>query len=240
MLKKQAKSLLPRISVDRDALTHTDQTTKPRFASNVSERLRRFNHSFTHLSLVGFVFLLSLGLFFSPVLLNFSKVHAAETITNISFSLPLNGYISTYFSSYHPGVDIASDLGADIRPVATGVVETILYDKYAYGTHIIIAHPNGVKSLYAHLGQVVVKQGQSVETSTVIGKVGLTGQTSGPHLHVEVINNGTYTDPLTVMPQLSALAPLATGSATGGNYPLPKPEEPKATELRKRLKLDIN
>lgn len=240
VLKKQAKSLLPTESVDRDALTHTDQTTKPRFTISLSEGLRRFINSCLQISLVGLVFLLSLGLFSFSVLPKISTVYASESISSISFSLPLNGYISTYFSAYHPGVDIASDLGTEIHPVSFGVVESIIYDKYAYGTHVIIAHQNGVKSLYAHLGKVLVQKDQAVYVNTAIGTVGMTGNTSGPHAHIEIINNGSYIDPLAVLPQLKALAPLTSGSATGGNYPTPKKEEPKPTELRKTLKLDIN
>ena len=239
MLTKQAKSLLPQESVDRDALTRTDRKFKPRFTQSLNNELRRFKNSFANFTLIGLLFLLSFGFLFSPNLTN-SPVLAANETATMAFSLPLNGYISTYFSSYHPGIDIASDLGNPVKPVGVGVVEDILYDKYAYGTHVIVAHQNGVKSLYAHLGSVTVKKDQAVYSDTVIGTVGLTGNTSGPHLHVEIINNGTYMDPLAVIPQLSALAPLAFGTATGGNYQEPKKEEPKPTELRRTLKLDIN
>lgn len=240
MLKKQAKSLLPTESVDREALTHTNQTTKPRFTLSLNKELRRFKNSFSQFSLVGFVLLLSLGFLFSPNFLNSSLVHAAENLSSIQFSLPINGYISTYFSSYHPGIDIAADLGSDIHPISFGIVEDVIYDKYAYGTHVIITHQNGVKSLYAHLGQVLVKKDQAVYVDTIIGKVGLTGNTSGPHVHIEIINNGSYMDPLAVLPQLKDLQPLAFGTATGGNYPVKSKESLKKTTLSKTLKLNFN
>ena len=95
--------------------------------------------------------------------------------------LPHIGYLSTKFSNYHPGIDIAIGLSMPIHPINPGVVEDIVYSSFGYGNHVIISHENGFKSLYAHMGRINVKKGDKVTSDNIIGEVGLTGQTSGPH-----------------------------------------------------------
>lgn len=162
---------------------------------------------------------------FSPVLTK--QVLASEA--NIHFSLPSGGLISTYFSSLHPGVDIATDLGTKIHPIASGIVEDVLYTRTDYGTHVIISHGNGVRSLYAHMGDVFVKKGQAVDVLSDLGTVGLTGHTSGPHTHLEIMDNNVYLDPAIVIPEIKDLQPLIT---------IPKPS--KQEKLSKNLKPDFS
>ncbi len=159
---------------------------------------------------------------FSPVFTN--TVYATE------FSIPFSGYISTYFSNLHPGVDIAADLGTRIHPVASGIVADVLYNKTDYGTHVIVSHGNSIKSLYAHMGAVYVKKGQVVDTSVDLGTVGLTGHTSGPHTHLEIIENNIYLDPAVVIPEIKNLQPLIV-------IPTEKPKEEK---LSRSLKPDFS
>lgn len=143
-----------------------------------------------------------------------SQAFAEETgqkqeIAASSFPEPINlphpGYLSARFSAYHPGVDIAIGLGMPIRPIYSGVVENTVYDIFAYGHHVIIDHQNGYKSLYAHMGRVYVKKGDKVTQSSIIGEVGMTGHTSGPHTHLEITKNSTYIDPLTILPSINNL-----------------------------------
>lgn len=145
-----------------------------------------------------------------------SVTHAQETTQQTSeviiassfpepVILPHPGYLSTRFSSYHPGVDIASGLGMPIHPITSGVVENTFYDFFGYGHHVIIDHQNGFKSLYGHMGRVYVKKGDKVSSESILGEVGLTGNTSGPHTHLEVTKNGSYIDPLTILPLINNL-----------------------------------
>lgn len=122
--------------------------------------------------------------------------------------LPHPGYLSTKFSRFHPGVDIAASLGMPIHPVTSGTIESISSGFWGYGNHIIISHPNGFKSLYGHLGKIFAKIGQEVTTDTILGEVGMTGLSSGPHTHLEITNNGKYINPLLILPEISMIQSL--------------------------------
>lgn len=120
--------------------------------------------------------------------------------TERSVGLPVNSYrITQGYRLFHPGVDFGDTLGAPIYPIMDGVVETIAYDRFAYGNHIIINHGSGYKSLYAHLSKIVVKKDEEVDKNTVIGTIGKTGWATGPHLHLEVSEDGKTFNPLTIL-----------------------------------------
>lgn len=95
---------------------------------------------------------------------------------------------------FHKGIDIAMPEGSDIRPVMDGKVIHSGFDK-GYGYNIIIEHENGLKTRYAHNKINLVNVGDEVDRNTVIGKVGRTGITTGPHLHFEVIKDNEPIDP---------------------------------------------
>lgn len=118
------------------------------------------------------------------------------------FQLPHPGYLSTAFSNYHPGIDIASGLGMPVKPVAEGVITEAGFSFWGLGLNVSVKHPNGYKSVYAHLGKIYVKKGQNVTDSTTLGVVGLTGHTTGPHTHLEVTKDGNYIDPQLVLPAI--------------------------------------
>lgn len=127
-----------------------------------------------------------------------------------SFSKPLilphPGYLSTRFSSYHPGIDIATGLGMPIHPITDGQVVEAGTDFWGLGNYVVVAHENGFKSKYAHMGKIFVKAGEKVTSENILGEVGLTGHTSGPHTHLEITHNGEYVDPLTLLPPLPDIA----------------------------------
>lgn len=116
--------------------------------------------------------------------------------------LPHPGYLSTRYSKYHPGVDIASGLGMPIHPINPGIIEETGRDFFGLGNYIVVEHSNGFKSKYAHLGKVYVKKTQEVNIETTLGEVGLTGNTSGPHTHLEITRNGDFIDPQTILPAI--------------------------------------
>lgn len=120
--------------------------------------------------------------------------------TNQSVGLPVNSFrITQGYHFFHQAIDFGEELGAPIYPIRDGVVEEIIYDRFAYGNHILIDHGSGFKSLYAHLAKVVVEKRTQVDRNTVIGTVGTSGWATGPHLHLEVYDNGRPFNPLTIL-----------------------------------------
>lgn len=94
----------------------------------------------------------------------------------------------------HHGIDLKAPEGTPILATASGRVETATYEK-RYGYHIILRHDSVYQTMYAHLSEILVEEGQMVDLRDTIGKVGSTGQSVGPHLHYEVIKNGKHEDP---------------------------------------------
>ena len=119
--------------------------------------------------------------------------------------LPHPGYISTRFSNYHPGVDIASGLGMPIHPIIDGEVIEVGHDIFGLGNYVFVAHEKGFKTKYGHMGRIFVKLGDKVSQENTLGEVGLTGHTSGPHTHLEVTLNDKYIDPLRLLPAISEM-----------------------------------
>ncbi len=115
-------------------------------------------------------------------------------------NLPHPGYLSTRFSYWHPGIDIATGLGMPIRPIAEGVISEVNFSFWGLGNHVIITHSNRYKSIYGHMGRIYGKKGDFVTPSNILGEVGLTGHTSGPHTHLEIYKNDKAIDPLTILP----------------------------------------
>lgn len=103
--------------------------------------------------------------------------------------------ISTYFQAGHAGWDFRAPLGSDIYPVADGVVKIVAHSTHGYGRRVIVEHENGMESLYAHMGLIDVEEGQKVKKDTKLGEVGLTGMTTGPHIHFELYQNKTPVNP---------------------------------------------
>ena len=98
-------------------------------------------------------------------------------------------------SGNHTGLDIAAPTGTAIHAAASGKVIASGWSTGGYGYHIIIDHGNGVHTLYGHCSKLYVKEGQTVSQGDVIGAVGSTGNSTGPHLHLEVRVNGAKYNP---------------------------------------------
>ncbi len=118
-----------------------------------------------------------------------------------NYSLPVRGYHLTAtfgaggyrWAAGHTGLDFACGYGSPIRAVAAGTVIFAGYDG-AYGYKTVIRHLDGTESWYAHQSQILVRRGQVV-AGQVIGRVGMTGNTSGPHLHLEIRVNDRPVNP---------------------------------------------
>jgi murein DD-endopeptidase MepM/ murein hydrolase activator NlpD len=110
------------------------------------------------------------------------------------------GNLTTRFSRYHPGIDIAFESGAEMKSILAGTVIESRYDYSGYGNTVVINHHGGLQSRYAHLQKIYVTPGQKVEKDTVIGTLGSTGRSTGPHLHLEVYDQGRPINPLDILP----------------------------------------
>ncbi len=95
----------------------------------------------------------------------------------------------------HTGIDIDADMGDPIRAASGGTVVSAGW-RGGYGKCVVISHGGGLATLYGHLSVIEVSAGEAVERGEVIGKVGSTGYSTGPHLHFEVRVNGATVDPL--------------------------------------------
>ncbi len=97
----------------------------------------------------------------------------------------------------HKGIDFRAPKGTPVVATADGVVVTVKFTKagYGYGKHIIIKHDDHYQTLYAQLSELDVKEGDIIKKGQIIGKVGSSGQSTAPHLHYEVLKDGTPQNP---------------------------------------------
>ncbi len=113
-----------------------------------------------------------------------------------SIPLPQMTGISQGFWSEHPGVDITASLGSAIYPIKPGRVIEVSISRFNYGRSVVIDHGDNLTSRYAHMGKIMVQEGDEVDAKTEVGEVGVTGHTTGPHLHLEIRRNGVPLNPL--------------------------------------------
>lgn len=99
-------------------------------------------------------------------------------------------------SMMHEGIDFTAPIGTEIYATGNGRVVQVEYNGRGYGNHIIIDHGFGYQTLYGHMSRFAVKPGQRVNRGDIIGYVGNTGSSTGPHVHYEVIKNGRKIDPI--------------------------------------------
>lgn len=113
------------------------------------------------------------------------------------------GYRKSPFTrvwKFHAGIDISAPRGTKIRAASSGVVSRAAFTG-GYGKLVIIDHGYGVQSAYAHNAQIFVKESQVVQQGQVIGTVGTTGHSTGPHLHFEVMVDGRKVNPMAYLPR---------------------------------------
>jgi murein DD-endopeptidase MepM/ murein hydrolase activator NlpD len=124
------------------------------------------------------------------------------------FICPTRGELSAVFGvsriingqrrSPHTGVDLKADKGAPVLPCNNGRV--VLVDQLFFsGTSVILDHGGGLHSMYFHLSEALVKKGDAVTTGAILGRVGSTGRSTGPHLHWGIRINGARVDPLSLL-----------------------------------------
>jgi murein DD-endopeptidase MepM/ murein hydrolase activator NlpD len=94
----------------------------------------------------------------------------------------------------HRGMDFSCSTGTNVLAAASGIVAEATY-KSDYGYTVLITHTNGTQTRYAHMSQLLVKTGDVVTQGDVVGLSGSTGDSTGPHLHFEIIVDGERVDP---------------------------------------------
>jgi murein DD-endopeptidase MepM/ murein hydrolase activator NlpD len=131
---------------------------------------------------------------------------------NILFRYPLpfgkltSGYGTrdnpfTGHSEFHKGVDLAAPLGTEVFAARDGRVGAVGYD-YVLGKMVIVDHEAGYQTIYGHLGEIRVRLNDEVRSGMIIGAVGTTGYSTGPHLHFEIRRGGAARDPALLLPVL--------------------------------------
>jgi len=133
---------------------------------------------------------------------------ALREISGDLFKWPLHGWITSWYGwrkdpfsgdrSFHTGIDIGANRGASVRAAMEGVVSATGYSTVS-GNYVVIRHHSGYTSMYGHLDRIDVKQGRSVSQGTLIGAVGSTGYSTGPHLHFTISKYGRTLNPMTVL-----------------------------------------
>jgi murein DD-endopeptidase MepM/ murein hydrolase activator NlpD len=135
------------------------------------------------------------------------SIPAVQPVENASLTRLVSGFgkrINPFHKGnyHHPGVDFAATRGTSVFATARGVVTDLRKGSTllaGYGNYIMIDHGNGIVTRYAHLEDVQVRVGQRVSKGFTIGTVGMSGGAIAPHVHYEIIRNGTEVDPVPYM-----------------------------------------
>jgi murein DD-endopeptidase MepM/ murein hydrolase activator NlpD len=114
--------------------------------------------------------------------------------SSLWFEPPFQGY-----PHFHTGIDLAAPENTPVQAAADGVVAVVGSSQVGYGNYVIVAHADGVATLYGHLNLALVKVGDRVSQHQPIGLEGSTGNSTGPHLHFEVRINGQPVDPIPLL-----------------------------------------
>ena len=135
-------------------------------------------------------------------------VNLEQSILNFDYCVPVSGTLSSNFgyrehptegeSRFHYGIDLAADTGTNIQCFADGTV-TAVGESSSYGKYCVVSHNGGYSTLYAHCNRIKVSSGAAVKMGDIIAEVGETGIATGPHLHFELQQDGTYLNPIYYM-----------------------------------------
>ena len=117
-----------------------------------------------------------------------------------AFGWPVSGRITQKYWTRHPGIDIGAPKGAPVLAADSGYVIQAGWSNAGYGNMILINHGNGYLTRYGHLSAFNVEVGDSVKKGQLIGRVGSTGNSTGPHLHFEIIRGADHRNPFGLLP----------------------------------------
>ncbi len=158
--------------------------------------------------------------------------HLRRSISKLPFGEPIDGEIDlssgfgirtdpfTRGPAMHTGLDFRAEFGAPVRAAGAGRVVAAEHSG-AYGNMVEIEHPQGVTSRYAHLASIAVVVGQEVKAGAVLGRVGSTGRSTGPHLHYETRVHGDAVDPQRFLKAGAAISALMASRSETSRPPRP-------------------
>lgn len=130
-----------------------------------------------------------------------ARLRAPVPRSPVSLARPLSAPLGDTFgprgNRFHPGVDYPAPAGATVLAARSGRITWAAWWPGGLGNLVSVAHGSGARTLYAHLASIAVRRGQRVDTGTLLGRVGSTGFSTGPHLHFELRLRGAAVDPLT-------------------------------------------
>jgi murein DD-endopeptidase MepM/ murein hydrolase activator NlpD len=112
-----------------------------------------------------------------------------------NFGWPVSGRITQKWWTRHRGIDVGAPKATPVYAADAGYITFAAWDRAGFGNMILINHGNGYVTRYAHLSAFIVGAGDSVKKGQLIGRVGSTGNSTGPHLHFEIIRNGVALNP---------------------------------------------
>jgi murein DD-endopeptidase MepM/ murein hydrolase activator NlpD len=124
----------------------------------------------------------------------------SQIATKTSLNQPLSGVFAQGFNGLHKGVDLLAPVDTKIKPINGGRVVEVSFGRIGWGNTVVVEHEQGLKSRYAHMKDISVIEGQTVNKEISLGTVGMTGWTTGPHLHLETYQHGKAIDPKTILP----------------------------------------
>lgn len=130
-----------------------------------------------------------------------AAIPAIQPVSNKDLSRVASGFgyrIDPVYKTrrFHAGLDFTAPVGTPIYATADGVVKEAGYNTGGYGNNVVINHGFGFETLYAHMYKIKARVGQKVKRGEVIGYIGNTGKSTGPHLHYEVHKKGQPVDPI--------------------------------------------
>lgn len=140
---------------------------------------------------------------YNPIIIEEPADITTHTETTAQLPLPADSFSLTQrFHLFHPAVDLAAPIGTSIKPIAAGKVVLTNRNSFGLGNYLVVKHGAEFYSVYAHLNEIFVKKDQEITKEVIIGTVGNTGFSTGPHLHLEVIVDNQKINPLTVLPEI--------------------------------------
>jgi murein DD-endopeptidase MepM/ murein hydrolase activator NlpD len=134
----------------------------------------------------------------------FAALRRAPATSPISLAWPVDAPVGDPFgprgNRFHAGIDLVAPSGTPVAAAASGRVTYAGWLSGGWGNLVVVAHADGVRTMYAHLSSISARLGQRVTIGTRLGAVGASGDATGPHLHFEVRVRGAAVDPRPVLP----------------------------------------
>ncbi|MGZ5320025.1 MAG: peptidoglycan-binding protein [Solirubrobacterales bacterium] len=147
------------------------------------------------------------------------RLIAAKPGDPVRFLRPLNAPIGDGFGwrggRWHNGIDMPAGKGAAIGAAGRGTVSFAGWNNFGYGYLVVVRHRLGYETWYAHMSRIATSPGTAVAGGSLLGYVGSTGYSTGPHLHFEIRRFGTPVDPIPRLLTATSLSAPASGAAAG-------------------------